>query len=897
MRITFGGCWTNVIALILCALIASAAQASGWRDASHLAQLQNDRIEATFQAGVLIGLKDRLTGDSLLTVDPTALPHSLPIFGPSCPIDLDACEVTIKRMGDSIESIWTTREGLEYRQQWRIEPHDGDLILNTSAKVPTPVGEIRQVFMGCDIGKHALVTPDASNPYGACRTIASPWRDAVVGDPLTAPRPMKDEVCPQAVVALFQGATSGWFLEGREDDAAPTCLMLQGCGSTANIGLVRAFSQPTTTPRLFEIRLRPYRDRWTDAVDPYIRWLETDLGFVPLARKKPAWVNEVRSHANIRSGDFDTLERLAKLLDPRKTVVGRLTDYRNFPTYTHYPDYAPSETSRKWIRRAKELGFHVGVQMDVCGISRAYPGLLKQFRPGMKSLGIDAAGQEQFYVVSIDQPYCSPAYKPWRDYLVAQMREAVEAGAEMIYLYDHPAPAADFLVDGRTAAQGTLALEKELLSAYPHVAIEAQPNLVDMRYASFGLCPYFVPPGHRLMGYIFSPFARFLAEGHDYAPTLLSHMDSMESWGFALPGAHEPGSSLQIAKAFQDLGLSADPMLPLGAGQLSGYSGRDGIKAYFEKQETERALVVHVPGSPPRAIGKRHFGIASWSGPGTIRDWPVYRGKTILALDRTKTYAFDEPVDLPADGFHISDIPDDFALADDSYLDFHPEDAGHEVGRDRSYYRVKCSGHGQMCLTIPVGYLAFLNGKEVKADPSTLCAQLAIDASPEQPSEIIAFGKVSAELSGYWVDLPWQTPPGQRSWHISRHIQYTYPADGPAAASQPVNGLRNYMRGRGIIIGRLPAAPVLRIQGSYSMCDEPQSLPGDGVLRLNGQEVLRIKPGNPPYSLQPFDVDGSAFSGQDVMLEFSCEGKVGPSSYADWFKPRIVVGPQADSRK
>lgn len=94
------------------------------------------------------------------------------------------------------------------------------------------------------------------------------------------------------------------------------------------------------------------------------------------------------------------------------------------------------------------------------------------------------------------------------------------------------------------------------------------------------------------------------------------------------------------------------------------------------------------------------------------------------------------------------------------------------------------------------------------------------------------------------------------------------------------------------MVGTFPQADSVRIRGSYGMRDDAVASSGDGVIRINGTEVLRIDPGpGPPFdgSLTPFDIDVTAFAGRHVMLEFACEGEIRLSEGAEWVAPEIVV--------
>ena len=147
--------------------------------------------------------------------------------------------------------------------------------------------------------------------------------------------------------------------------------------------------------------------------------------------------------------------------------------------------------------------------------------------------------------------------------------------------------------------------------------------------------------------------------------------------------------------------------------------------------------------------------------------------------------------------------------------------------------------------------------------------------SPDAPSVLWAFRPSDVVLRGRFVDLPWQVPPRQRASHLRRQG----------------DGFLNHVTGRGLILGRFPEADRIRLQGAYGMRPESMMTTGDGVVRLNGREVLRVPAGERPYRARAFDVDISAWAGQHVLLEFTAAGRVRALALADWHEPRIVIEP------
>ena len=90
-----------------------------------------------------------------------------------------------------------------------------------------------------------------------------------------------------------------------------------------------------------------------------------------------------------------------------------------------------------------------------------------------------------------------------------------------------------------------------------------------------------------------------------------------------------------------------------------------------------------------------------------------------------------------------------------------------------------------------------------------------------------------------------------------------------------------------IYIGKLPAAKSLRLQGSYGV-GSTTGAPGDGVVLLNGKQVLRVPTGEYPYPVTKFDADISAFAGQYVLMEVLSDRGVRAAT-AEWINPHIVV--------
>ena len=827
-----------VVLLIACLAASPLIAQDSWRDPSYKATLANDAIEAHFQGGLLVSLIDRQNRAILIDQDVAQIPAQTLIFG-NAGLDLDQSRCTQETTAENLTAEFHAPDGTTWQLVWTIEPSMGDLVLNMTAHAPRPVNMFRYTFGGCDIADHRMVIISG---YGASHVYQAPW-EGVFGDPVA-----KDysQSYNHPAVALLEGNNAGWFLEGRDTRIGPVNLFARGLGQTAQLAMTMGFPIATQNPQMFEIRIRTYKTHWEDAVDPYLEWMEKEAGFARVGTGyHPAWVKKIKNQVYVRCGDHDELENLARRVDPTKTVVGREVGWRKHPMDINYPDYRPNDSAKKWFAHARKLGFHVGAHFNSKGISKDNPELIKRFEPGLQIVRPDEQGPDKYDCVTGPHRhvYCSPAYKPWRDYLIEQMRPAVEAGVDIIYLDESMAPGGKFLVDGANGLDAMMLLMKETLEAYPGVAIETEQfNPMCTRYASFSLSQMGL--GHPLSGYIFSRFIHILPEGIMGAPTDESPMNSYQAYGFILPSCNND-SWLQISKAFQDYDLVPDSRLPRyiwptyvpdgregrmpqGSPQQSsyrlfGYRGRNGVKAWYEKRNNQRALVLYEPGKSPRMIGTRVTGVRTWSGPGILRrytsgvlkwsPWLIYDRQTMMGLGPTKSYALDETHTLDPKQFHVTAIPDDFAEYTGPDERTIPQDVGHNETLTTS-----------LTFTGPWTNLRLRPRQHAHLPRrNTAAGRFNLPHGPshgqrrprQNPARCLAFTKTDTPLQGRWIDLPWQTPPNQRSWYASQHVMYGYPSSGPARglSTTPTDSTPT-VAGRVIIIGKLPPAKRIFIQGA-----------------------------------------------------------------------------------
>jgi hypothetical protein len=838
------------------------AAAPSWRDVSYRNTLTATNIQAKFQAGLLYELKNPATAETLLSIDPATLSASQAIFG-SSGVNLDASTVNQTVTSTSVNTTITFTGGGSWTINWSL--NGNDLVLQTSATSTSSVTMFAYTIDNGDISTKKLVTVDQN---GTGHAIQAPYTGNVFGgDRTSMPATMT-----QPLVALFQGTSTGWFVEGRDPNVGPSNLRAYGEGSTADLVISRGFFHlPTTTPSLYEVRIRTYQGAWQDAADPYTAWMQSGLGYVPLTLQSPSWPANIKTQAYVTVGDYATLNTLAQRFNPAETYIGRQAEYRNYSFDHGYPDYTPTTAASQWIGYARSLGFHVGVHVNVGSIDRSNTALLTQMQPGLLQVGTDGQGNP-IWDGTQNNAYCSAAYAPWRTYLVNAVAAVVAAGADVIYLDQTNGILGNYYVNGVTAPQGVIMLEEQLKAAYPNIAIQTEQfNSMSSARASFALTTLNL--GHPLSGYIFTKFIKVVPEGYYYQPTDVATMDQFQNWGHFTPGASSDETWLQIAGAFQLYDLVPDSRLPLNANQLSGFSGSNGATGFFEKTGTTRKFVVYRPGFLPLTFGLRQSNITQWSGPGYIKDWQIYNGNTMLGLEPNQTYYMDPNVTLNQTRFHLTGVPADFLGYRDDNRRITPQELSTSDNATRFFF----SGHGTVSMYVPDLYDVYLDNQKVNVDRNTDTASVTINASTTSPSIIRGFKRLETTLNGKWASLPWSQP-----------TYRTYVST--SGTLFPPDGFFTYVSGTGFLIGKIPDVQSVRLRGSYKMRDDAFYSLGDAVLRINGTEVMRLAPGSgPPFTAKAFDVDVSAFAGQYVMIEFNSDGEIHGPDAADWIAPEIVL--------
>jgi hypothetical protein len=240
-------------------------------------------------------------------------------------------------------------------------------------------------------------------------------------------------------------------------------------------------------------RVNVYEGDWRVPARRYREWARRSMP--PVAAEQPAWVKDIRCVVIVFDGpDSPTVDMLATRVDPRQTLL-YVPDWRPEGYDRLYPNYEPVPAFGPFVQHAHALGFRVMPHLNHFAIDPQNP-IYGQFQAHHIR---DAWGthEQQWFVW--DDPsnpannrklaYINPAYRPWRDLLIARIRKLRNTyGVDAVYLDQTLNIYNDYngLCDGATMLQGNLALGREIRAAMPDLAVGGEGlDEVTARYQDF----------------------------------------------------------------------------------------------------------------------------------------------------------------------------------------------------------------------------------------------------------------------------------------------------------------------------------------------------------------------------------------------------------------------------
>jgi Domain of unknown function (DUF6259) len=254
-------------------------------------------------------------------------------------------------------------------------------------------------------------------------------------------------------------------------------------------------------------RINTFSGDWTVPVDRYKRWSYQANKIAEKEKHRPRWVDDIKlviKHADyIPDGQIvPFLDELQKHVNPAQTLLF-LTFYKDSEEKQPIPYWLPNPHGIVFTREARRRGFRVMYFANYIGIMPNHPKfadfkdhVIRDAYSG-KLQGWNLEGEWARWDLRGDKSpgsdvklyYVSPAYKPWRDYQIAQFKELFkESPADGLFLDQAFLIFNDGngLVNGADTIRANLDFHREIAEALPGVALGGESvNEITMQYESF----------------------------------------------------------------------------------------------------------------------------------------------------------------------------------------------------------------------------------------------------------------------------------------------------------------------------------------------------------------------------------------------------------------------------
>ncbi|MDX2267558.1 MAG: DUF6259 domain-containing protein [Bryobacter sp.] len=433
-----------------------------------------------------------------------------------------------------------------------------------------------------------------------------------------------------------------------------------------------------------EWRFAAFAGNWRQPAERYKARMAQTHPFVPALDKK-AWIKEIRAVALVFINDLEALDKLAKELIPSQTLV-YFVDWREQPFDINYPDYTPSSSAKKFVERARELGFRVMIHTNLLGLSEVHPEYPDFARFQMRQ----ASDQRPIGWLWEEFPaghprrvaYISPASSAYRKLFVDSLRPAIEElQPDAIHLDAGGAIINDGsgLVEGMNTMEGIVQLHKDLLAAYPDIVWGGEStnevigpyNWLAQRWAS-DYQPH--PLGNFLMGDQVL-FYGFLDQPPADEPDFVTYLRRYEAQG-VLPGI----MVLAPESLGPDRTRTFDLLQQLRRWQEKQYRpdwDADWTNSLFRYRSADgnSTASVETDGKLVRLLedGQKTYervrNTNSLTTDQFIPGWPAYNDTQLLGLDPSYEYWLTPEPFRPQSLIHLEQLPENYRLGLGSFTD------------------------------------------------------------------------------------------------------------------------------------------------------------------------------------------------------------------------------------
>lgn len=633
-------------------LISSAAGSSTW-------QLSTPSCTLVFEAGNIIGLENRLTGETL----GSQLKGRIELAG------IRLLKTGIQTDDMALSSLKTTETSVEATYQAQkasytltAQAHpNGDVVLTQTGFGEVPgVSEIYWGISGVNASGTSLIVPGASGVE-----IDSSYKlDGYEFQwPMTWEAQMIILKTPKGGFLIWSDDTDFRFKDFQYRRREGRWELRFGTQNVAPFDGLKEISSVAW-------RITAFRGDWTVGAEIYKEWMGKNLGLSPLL-EEVSWAKDVR-FVVIMNVEKNLLLPLSERVNSSATLL-YIPNWRFYEYDRNYPNYTASPQFPEFLSEAHRLGFRVMVHTNYFGVSPDHPLYTELKKYQMRD---PFSGNLLWWEwTKADPPiyiaYINPASAEWRSIFVQTLKDVKERyGVDAFHLdcswamwNDANGP-----IDGLTSTQGNLELHRQLHEALPDVAFSGEGlNELTIRYERFAQRHVIlgidhvaqtwdanlIDHLHPISAFLFCPYN--IMYGYlgvcnpDSYPALWHAWDtSYESlgvvptlWLYSGDNLERPGPEMKglLAKAQYFTIVHPTPTFPSPEPALKFvFRTTEGKIACYRSTDFGVALEEAEPDGRATLVVGRVEGVNWARTTGSIPGWLAYNETHILGLDPSKTY-------------------------------------------------------------------------------------------------------------------------------------------------------------------------------------------------------------------------------------------------------------------
>lgn len=493
----------------------------------------------------------------------------------------------------------------------------------------------------------------------------------------------------EAPFLLFQGARGGLNVYSTDGKALSKNLAISSnFRQTANAAIQIEAPGPwktATEAGPVEFRLAAYSGDWQAGARIYRDWHNAVAPPAPLTAAR-AWVNNIRTvieYADATPYQNSTLDALAAVVNPAQTLL-YLVAWRTNRYDVGYPDYNWDPSVPAFIDHAHALGFHIMLHTDSIGVSSSSPDFAAVQQYQIKD-PFTLAPQGWLWNQPASTPnrfaFINPAAAAYRQLFLARITPAVQTLEPDAIHLDASVGYNDGngLIGGMNFNQGMAQLERDLLAAFPNLAIGLEECFdatspwasfsQPLYWSSMGMSPAATPP-MPVSAYALANVSRYWHLGTTdpntagFVPNLAQYEGQavLPTFRTEIASYSQPDVArfMNVIAAFQKYNLS--PAWDTAwNGAVIEWQGTGGVSATVTDSGSLVRFTLQQPGSSTVLYTRAHA-VNQIDSPLAVPNWPAFNGTVTLGLDPANQYWLDttaRPAALP----HLTSLPSGARLA------------------------------------------------------------------------------------------------------------------------------------------------------------------------------------------------------------------------------------------